>query len=160
VLKAVGQPSDVVAMGHDAAVHRPTLVIVEDEQEVADLLKLLFEFDGRIDVAAMVGDGPPGVELVARLRPTACILDLHMPTMHGTEALARMRHSSPATKIVVFSTYPDPYTLFDVLTHGADSYLDKATAWLDIVPTVAQLCGLPPEAEDAELEDHRDADGR
>ena len=33
-----------------------------------------------------------------------------------------------------------PLTLFDALRSGADGYLDKGSAWAELVPIVAELC--------------------
>jgi hypothetical protein len=49
----------------------------------------------------------------------------------------------------VFSAFPDPITLVSVLQAGADSYLDKATAWMDLLPTVAEVCDLRRQAAGA-----------
>ena len=121
---------------------QPTAVLVEDDDEVRDLIELLFELDGRFTVVATIGDGQAGVDAVRLHRPTAVVLDLHLPTVSGAAAISAMRHDSPESRIVVFSAFPDPFTLLDVLGHGADSYLDKATAWNELIPVVAELCGL------------------
>jgi DNA-binding NarL/FixJ family response regulator len=130
----------------DTSSARSTVVLVEDDDEVRDLIQLLFELDGRFDVADAVDDGQAGIDAVRRHRPSAVVLDLHLPTISGIEAIGAMRHSSPESRIVVFSSFPDPFTLLDVLGHGADSYLDKATAWNELVPVVAELCRLDVNA--------------
>lgn len=122
-------------------------MLVEDDVEVRDLIAILFELDGRFQVVAAVGDGASGVDAVRRHRPDAVVLDLHLPVLPGTEAIAAMRGASPKTRIVVFSAFPDPFTLLEVLQHGADSYLDKATAWEELVPVVAELCDLTNEVD-------------
>jgi DNA-binding NarL/FixJ family response regulator len=121
---------------------KQTVVLVEDDIEVRDLIAILFEMDGRFEVVAEAGDGASGLEAVQLHRPTAVVLDLQLPVLPGTAAIAAMRMASPHTRIVVFSAFPDPFTLLDVLQHGADSYLDKATAWEELVPVVAHLCEL------------------
>jgi two-component system, NarL family, response regulator len=122
-----------------------TVVLVEDDVEVRDLIAILFQLDGRFEVVAEAGDGASGIEAVLRHQPSAVVLDLHLPVLPGTAAIAAMRSGSPHTKIVVFSAFPDPFTLLDVLNHGADSYLDKASAWEELVPVVAELCQISQE---------------
>lgn len=124
--------------------HRPPadVVIIEDDEEVRDLLRLLFELDGRFEIAATAGDGRAGIAAVELTQPAAVILDLDLPEIAGPEVIRAIRRSSPHTRVVVFSAYPDPYTLLEVIRQGADSYLDKATSWLELVPTVAELCLL------------------
>ena len=129
----------------EAAAEKRTLVLVEDDEEVRDLIAILFAMDGRFEVVAEASDGAAGVEAVRRHRPAAVVLDLQLPVLPGTAAIAAMRTASPETRIVVFSAYPDPFTLLDVLHHGADSYLDKANAWEELVPVVAELCKASAE---------------
>jgi DNA-binding NarL/FixJ family response regulator len=121
------------------------VVLVEDDVEVRDLIAILFQLDGRFEVVGEAGDGASGVEAVARHRPDAVVLDLHLPVLPGTAAIAAMREVSPHTRIIVFSAFPDPFTLLDVLHHGADSYLDKASAWEELVPVAAELCDVVEE---------------
>lgn len=116
------------------------VVIIEDDEEVCDLLRLLLELDGRFEVAAIAPDGRAGISAVEMVQPTAVILDLDLPEIAGPEVLRAIRQVSPATRILVFSAYPDPYTLLDVVRQGADSYLNKSTSWSELVPTVAELC--------------------
>ena len=40
----------------------------------------------------------------------------------------------------MLSAFPDPYTLVDVLSRGADSYLDKGAALAELAPTLVSLC--------------------
>src|SRR3989440_1381397 len=134
-----------IAPGDRATGASRTVVLVEDDVEVRDLIAVLFRLDGRFEVVAETGDGVAGVEAVRRHGPSAVVLDLQLPILPGTEAIAAMRSASPHTRIVVFSAFPDPFTLLEVLHHGADSYLDKATAWEELVPIVAELCDLAEE---------------
>jgi DNA-binding NarL/FixJ family response regulator len=115
---------------------RPTVVLVEDDEEVRDVLRLLFDLDARFEVVAEAADGLAGIEAVARHGPSVVILDMELPGATGPE--------------VIVAAYPDPFTLLDVLRLGADCYLDKATAWTDLIPTVAELCGLPSTGHPAD----------
>jgi len=123
------------------------VVIVEDEDEIRDVLRLLFELDDRFRVVAEASDGVAGIEAVAAHRPAAVVVDMGLPKAAGPDVIRAARQSSPGTRIVVFSCFPDPFTLLDVLRLGADSYLDKATAWVDLLPTVAQLCSEDQTAD-------------
>jgi DNA-binding NarL/FixJ family response regulator len=60
--------------------------------------------------------------------------------MDGMAVLTDLRAVLPEARIVVFSAFADPVTLFDALRCGADGYLDKGSAWAELVPIVAELC--------------------
>ena len=116
------------------------VVVIDDDPDVCALLEVLFDVDDRFDLVGVAGDGRSGVAIVDDLEPDAVVVDLDLPEIDGLEAIAEIHARQPGTHIVVFSAFPDPFTLLDVLRSGADSYLDKATAWAELVPTVAGLC--------------------
>jgi DNA-binding NarL/FixJ family response regulator len=119
------------------------VVIVEDDAEIRDVLRLLLKLDGRFRVMAEAADGATGIAALVDHEPAVVIVDLELPVLSGVEVIRAARAKFPETRVVVFSCYPDPLTLIEVLRLGADSYLDKATAWTDLIPTIAGLCGLP-----------------
>ena len=119
------------------------VVLIEDEDEVRDVLRVLFDLDDRFRVVAEAADGLQGIAAVAAHRPDVVVLDMQLPGATGAEVIRAARDASPGTRIVIFSSFPDPFTLLEVLRLGADSYLDKATAWMDLLPTILELCGVP-----------------
>ena len=117
-----------------------SIVVIDDDPDVRALVEVLFEVDERFDVLASVGSGRTGVDVVHLLRPEAVVVDLDLPDMDGMKVIAEIRALMPEVRIVVFSAFADPFTLLDVLRCGADGYLDKGSAWAELVPTVAELC--------------------
>lgn len=74
---------------------RRTVLLVEDDEAVRQLVRLTFEMhDFRVVEAA---DGREGLRLLARHRPDAVVLDLLMPDMGGERMLAELR-ASPETR--------------------------------------------------------------
>jgi DNA-binding NarL/FixJ family response regulator len=122
------------------------IVIVEDDAEVRSLLELMIEHDERFVVDGCAVDGHAGVALVNERQPDVVILDLELPGLTGLDAIGLIGLRSPDTRILVFSAFPDPITLIDVLRLGADAYLDKATAWAELLPTLATLTTSSVEA--------------
>jgi DNA-binding NarL/FixJ family response regulator len=122
------------------------VVIVEDDPEVRSLLELMVEHDERFVVDGCAADGHAGVAMVNERQPDVVILDLELPGLAGLDAVGLIGMRAPNTHILVFSAFPDPITLIDVLRLGADAYLDKATAWAELLPTLAALCGESVQA--------------
>jgi DNA-binding NarL/FixJ family response regulator len=122
----------------DPAVRR--VVVIDDDAELRGLIEVMLEVDARFRMVGQAGDGREGVALVDRLQPDVIILDLHLPGMDGLTALPQLRAAAPDARIVVFSAFPDPYTLLEVVGLGADAYLDKATAWSQLLTTIDAVC--------------------
>jgi DNA-binding NarL/FixJ family response regulator len=125
---------------HDRDTDSLRLLLIEDDADVRTLLEVMIEHDDRFELVGTAADGALGVSEAARLAPDAIVLDLELPELHGLEAIPLLRRQAPGSRIVVFSAFPDPFTLFDVVRLGADAYVDKATTWSELLPTLAAVC--------------------
>jgi DNA-binding NarL/FixJ family response regulator len=121
-------------MGHSPA----TVVLVDDNDELRSVVAMRLGLDG-FRVVAQAADGAGAIEAVAREQPDVVVLDLEMPHMSGVAALPRLREAAPGAAIVVFSCFPDPFTLANVLTLGADLYVDKASGPSTLSAHVGEL---------------------
>ena len=66
-----------------------TVVCIEDEPEMIDLVKLILSRQGYNVLGA--GSGREGLALVAEVQPALVLLDLMMPEMDGWEVYQQMR---------------------------------------------------------------------
>lgn len=112
------------------------MLLIDDDEPIADLVEMLVGIDGGFQLVASTAWAAQGVVLAVALQPDVILLDLSMPGMDGLEALPHLRRAAPDAALVVFSAFPDPYTLLSVLRRGADAYVDKAMAWAELVPTM------------------------
>ena len=69
-----------------------TILIVEDEHDIADLVK--YHLDKAGLSARVVGDGKQALDLIARDPPDLVVLDLMLPGMDGLELCRRLRANS------------------------------------------------------------------
>jgi two-component system, chemotaxis family, chemotaxis protein CheY len=68
---------------------RPSVLIVEDDEDMRHILMQLLEFHGW--TAYEAADGAEGLEALKKHRPSLILLDLAMPRMDGFEFRARQR---------------------------------------------------------------------
>lgn len=115
------------------------IVAIDDDENVRELLLLMFALDDRFDLVATAATGRDGIELVSRILPDAVVVDLDLPDLDGFAVVDHVRSLDLDTRIVVFSAFPDPFTLYEVLRRGAHAYLNKATAWAELLPMIAGL---------------------
>jgi len=80
---------------------KPRVLVVDDEQVIADTLAKILDLNG-YDAAA-VYTGTAAVESARALQPDLVICDVIMPDMNGIEAAIRIRTFLPACKILLFS---------------------------------------------------------
>jgi DNA-binding NarL/FixJ family response regulator len=122
---------------------RPRVVVIDADGDVRALLETMLEVADGFELLAVTADVDRGVKDAAAYQPDAIVVDLDLPNLDGVEVIARLRGASPASRIIVFSAFPDPLTLLEVLRQGADEYLDKARTWADLLPTIELLCATP-----------------
>ncbi len=80
---------------------KPRVLVVDDEQVIADTLAKILDLNG-YDASA-VYTGTAAVESARSLRPDLVISDVIMPDMNGIEAAISIRGFLPSCKILLFS---------------------------------------------------------
>jgi len=113
-----------------------TVLIVEDEADIAELVKYHLEKEGL--TARTVSDGKQALELVVRNHPDLIILDLMLPGMDGLEVCRRLRSSS-ATQgipIIMLTAKAEEVDRIVGLEIGADDYVSKPFSTRELVARV------------------------
>lgn len=86
---------------------RQTILLVDDEKDIRESLKALFEtcLDG-VDVRTAAG-GSEALDVLGREQIDAIISDYKMPGMNGVEFLQRAARQSPSTPRILVTAFPD-----------------------------------------------------
>lgn len=102
---------------------KPTLLIIEDETVMADILADNLREEGyRVEVAP---DGRAGRELWTRLGPNLVVLDVMLPHTDGFELCRTMREAGDETPVLFLSARGRPEDRVQGLEAGGDDYLPK-----------------------------------
>jgi CheY-like chemotaxis protein len=112
-----------------------TILIVDDDEGIRDVLRLLFEHEG-YKVVGQAADGLEAIALARSLRPAVAVIDQRMPRMTGEKAAEMIRTLSPDTRIVAFSA------LLSDTPAWADAFLNKERI-SEIVPLLGRLLRRP-----------------
>ena len=115
-------------------------MVIDSDGDVRDLLEAMIELADDLQLARAIGDAERGVASVAALQPDLVLFDLDRPDADAMQTVAELRAAAPDSRIIVFSAFPDPMTLMEVLRRGADDYLDKARTWAELLPVIDLLC--------------------
>jgi len=116
---------------------RISILIAEDEEEIADLIAIHLEKEGYDCVK--VPDGQEAVRVVETQSIDLLILDIMMPKMDGYEVIRRIRekHHMP---IIFLSAKTSDFDKVQGLVIGADDYMTKPFIPIELVARVnAQL---------------------
>jgi diguanylate cyclase (GGDEF)-like protein len=114
--------------------HSPqSVLVIDDDPIVVDILRTVFDGDLRILVAH---SGSDGIDIAVTENPDLILLDVRMPEMDGYETCARLKQMAETTDIpVIFLTarieQEDEYKGLDL---GAIDYIAKP-----IIPPIVKL---------------------
>jgi DNA-binding response OmpR family regulator len=110
------------------------VVVVEDERPIADLVRLYLTRDGY--GVHVEPDGAAGLAAVRRLRPVACVLDIGLPGMDGTEVCRRLREGGDWTPVIFLTARDDEVDRVVGLELGADDYRTKPFSPRELVARI------------------------
>ena len=125
------------------------VLIVDDHAVVRQGLRTLLELHDEIKVVGEAANGVEAVEQARQLLPDLVLMDLLMPEMDGIEATRRIRALSPATKVIILTSFAEDHNVFPSIKAGAQGYLLKNVSPPDLVRAILAAHGgevqLDPE---------------
>ncbi len=105
--------------------HNDLVLVIEDEPDVLDLLRLHLRKEGFAVVEAL--DGVSGLKLAREKLPAAIVLDLMIPEMRGEDVCRqlRARETTASIPVIMLTAKARPEDRIAGLELGADDYLTK-----------------------------------
>jgi signal transduction histidine kinase/DNA-binding response OmpR family regulator len=132
-----GVPGD----GEAAPEDRPTVLVVDDEEEVRRYLTEVLAPRYAVEAAA---DGEEGLELARETRPDLVISDVVMPGRDGYELCRALRADERlrALPIILLTVQGEQEDRMEGLREGADAYLTKPFRPEELRQRVENLIGI------------------
>ena len=110
-----------------------TILIVEDDQNIAELLQLYLNNEGyQTHVAS---DGGQGVDLFRRVTPDLVLLDIMLPVLDGWGVLRAIRQSAQ-TPVIMLTAKGETSDKVAGLKQGADDYITKPFEMKEVLARV------------------------
>jgi two-component system alkaline phosphatase synthesis response regulator PhoP len=116
-----------------------TVVIVEDDEDIADSIRYNLEREGlRVRVAPT---GEVALDLVLERPPSLVLLDLNLPQMSGLEICRRLRAEASTSRvpILMLTARAEESDKVLGLNLGADDYITKPFGMRELVARVKAL---------------------
>ncbi|HZP51766.1 response regulator transcription factor [Actinocrinis sp.] len=134
-----------------------TVLVVEDEKQIRDVLRRYLERDGFAVLAT--GSGAQAIELLSGGAVDLAVLDLGLPDVDGTEVLRHAR-AHAHTPVLVLTARNTVEERVAGLRLGADDYVTKPFSPTEVVLRVRAVLGRTRGADRAEDSAARYGGGR
>ncbi len=110
------------------------VLIVEDEQPIAELLDLYLRREGF--QTCIVADGEHALEAIPTQRPAAVLLDVGLPGMTGTDVCRALRAQDNWVPVIFCTARDDEVDRILGLEIGGDDYITKPFSAREVVARV------------------------
>jgi two-component system response regulator DesR len=101
------------------------VLLADDDEDYAASLGRLIDEQPELTVVGVAHDGLETVRLAEELEPDAVVVDLHMPRLHGVEAVEQIRRKHPHVCLIAVTGDPDQSLHRAATDAGADGVLVK-----------------------------------
>ena len=111
-----------------------TVLIVEDERAIVEILKFNLQREGYETLEAL--DGETGLELAATRDPDLILLDVMLPKMNGFDVCAALRRAGSTVPILMLTAREEENDKVFGLETGADDYITKPFSMRELMARV------------------------
>ncbi|MDR0325747.1 MAG: response regulator transcription factor [Oscillospiraceae bacterium] len=113
---------------------KKTVLIIEDEKPIVDILAFHLQRSGYETLAAM--DGESGLKLALEKKPDLILLDVMLPKMDGFTVCKAIRRENAAVPILMLTAREEENDKVMGLDLGADDYITKPFAVKELLARV------------------------
>lgn len=114
-------------------------MVVDDHDVVRMGLKAFIDAEEDLEVVAEAAGGAAAVALARTLKPDVVVMDIRMPDGSGIDACRDLRNDSPATRVIMLTSYSDDQALFSSILAGAAGYLLKQTPAKELIASIRSV---------------------
>ncbi len=111
-----------------------TVLIVEDERAIVEILKFNLSREGYDTLEAL--DGLVGLELARTKDPDLILLDVMLPGMNGFEICSALRQGGSVVPIIMLTAREEEQDKIYGLESGADDYITKPFSMRELLARV------------------------
>ena len=119
-------------------------LVIEDDRNIAELLRLYLEKDGF--AVSRASDGGEAMEMFRAYNPDIVLLDIMLPVMDGWSILREIRKVSK-TPVIMLTAKGESSDKVSGLEMGADDYVTKP---FDVKELIARIHAVMRRSEDGE----------
>jgi DNA-binding NarL/FixJ family response regulator len=112
------------------------VLVVDDYEAFRRFICSTLEKRSTLQIICEASDGVEAVRRAEELKPDLILLDIGLPELSGLQAAREIRKFAPESKIIFVSQESSPDVVQEALSLGAQGYVAKARAGIDLLPAV------------------------
>ena len=113
---------------------KKTVLIVEDEKSIADIIRINLEREGYASLTAY--DGEAGLAMALEHNPDLILLDVMLPKLLGFDVCARLREKGNSVPVIILTAREEEEDKVRGLELGADDYITKSFSMRELMARV------------------------
>ena len=118
----------------DAKTEQKTVLIVEDEKNIVDILRFNLQREGYRTVEAY--DGADGLDKARKENPDIILLDVMLPKMIGFDVCRTLRNEGNNVPVIILTAREEEADKVLGLEIGADDYITKPFSMRELIARV------------------------
>jgi DNA-binding response OmpR family regulator len=118
-----------------------TLLVVEDEGEIRELLAMMFEHEGCVVLKAADGEEALGLIREHQSDLVLLVTDLGLPKLGGIELIRQARIIIPTLKVIAASGFGHENVRSELRKVGVEEFFPKPFSPLELLETARRLMG-------------------
>ncbi len=101
------------------------IVLVDDHALIRQGVRNYLELEPDFVVVGEADNGQDAVDMAAQHQPDVMLVDMIMPGMNGVEVIKGVKKVSPASQVIIVTSYHEDNYVLPALRAGAQSYVLK-----------------------------------
>ena len=117
------------------------VLLVDDQSLLRMGFRMILDAEPDIEVVGEAADGATGVSMTSALHPDLVLMDVRMPGMNGIQATAAITAATPASKVLILTTFDLDEYVFAGLKAGASGFLLKDAPPAELLTAIRTVAG-------------------
>lgn len=117
------------------------VALVEDDARIRDAVRRLIDAAPDLACCGAYRTAEDGMRGLTAAGADVLLLDIHLPGMHGTEAVQWFHERFPNMPVVMFTVFEDDQRIFTSLCNGASGYILKKTPPARLLDAIREVHG-------------------
>ncbi|MFC5530813.1 response regulator transcription factor [Cohnella yongneupensis] len=117
------------------------VLLAEDQGMLRGALSALLDLEPDIEVVGQAENGEQALEMIRKLKPDLCVLDIEMPVLTGLDVAERLRADKDPCLVIILTTFSRSGYFQRAMKAGARGFLLKDSPIAELATALRNVYG-------------------